>query len=271
MLSAYLERVEYDGAVQPDYATLAALHLAHATHIPFENIDVLLRRPIRLDLDSLQAKLIGARRGGYCFEQNLLFAAVLEEIGFRVTRLAARVRYRAPSLQPRAHMLLLVEADAAHWVADVGYGGEGLLLPIPFEPAGESRQFLWTYRVAPDGDAWAVQSLRDGAWIDLYAFTLEPQELVDYEMASHYVASHPESRLARTLTVQLPSPTVRHIVRNLELVVDRGESVESRSIGDAARLATLLGETFGLRFPGPDGRSQAAALASELFARITPA
>src|SRR5690606_38423902 len=115
-----------------------------ATHIPFENLDVLAGRPIRLDLASLQAKLIGARRGGYCFEQNLLFAAVLAACGFAVTPLAARVRYRTNRVLPRTHMLLRVEVGARRFIADVGFGAEGLLLPVPLEEGRAMRHFAWT-------------------------------------------------------------------------------------------------------------------------------
>src|SRR5574342_262407 len=92
-LDAYLERIGYTGGLKPDLDVLEAIHLAHATHIPFENLDILLKRPIALDLASLQAKLVAARRGGYCFEQNLLFSAVLQRLGFSVTQYAARVIY----------------------------------------------------------------------------------------------------------------------------------------------------------------------------------
>src|SRR5690348_5249377 len=105
-LKPYLAHIEYGGDLKPTVATLRELHLAHATHIPFENLDVLLRRPIQLDLDSIMAKMIGGGRGGYCFEHNTLFAAVLEQIGFRVTRLAGRVRMGAASARPRTHMAL---------------------------------------------------------------------------------------------------------------------------------------------------------------------
>src|SRR5688572_15229707 len=161
-LDAYLKRIEYSGDLRPSAAVLAALHLAHATHIPFENLDVLRGVPIRLDLDSLQAKLVDARRGGYCFEHNLLFSAVLEDLGFAVTRLAARVRQRRSDVAPRTHMLLLVDVDGQTLLADVGFGAEGLLLPVPFGAEEESRQFEWTYRVktCPAGpavrDEWAL-------------------------------------------------------------------------------------------------------------------
>ena len=194
-LDAYFRRIGYAGSRAPSRATLDALHLAHATHIPFENLDILLGRPIRLDLDSLQAKLVAGRRGGYCFEQNRLFAAALEALGFAVTPLAARVRFGATSIRPRTHMTLQVEVDGGRVLADVGFGVYGLLLPVSLEDPGESRQFAWTYRVADDAGLHVLQ-LRDGeAWTNLYAFTLERHFPVDYEMASHYTSTHPSSRV----------------------------------------------------------------------------
>src|SRR3990172_4815095 len=140
-LDAYLERIGYSGSLQPVHAVLESIHLAHATRIPFENLDILLKRPIRLDLACLQAKLVTGRRGGYCFEQNLLFSAVLQRLGFSVTQLAARVLYRSRRKLPRTHILLLVEVEGATWLADVGFGLEGLLLPVPFASGRETRQF----------------------------------------------------------------------------------------------------------------------------------
>lgn len=151
-LDAYCSRIGYAGERTPTAGVLEELHLAHATHIPFENLDILLGKPIRLDLASLQAKLIRGKRGGYCFEQNTLFAAALERIGFRVTRLAARVGAGATRVLPRTHMLLRVEAEEAAWLADVGFGGDGLLRPLPFVPGPECRQYGWTYRLAKEHD-----------------------------------------------------------------------------------------------------------------------
>jgi N-hydroxyarylamine O-acetyltransferase len=163
--SSYLRRIEFEGDLRADLATLDALHLAHATHIPFENLDVLLRRPIRLDLDSLHAKLVGGRRGGYCFEHNLLFAAALEKIGFAVTRLAGRVRYGSTVPRPRTHTLLSVEVDGTRWLADVGFGAEGLLLPVPMADAS-TRQFAWTYRiVGQPGRSLCNRCARQAGWI----------------------------------------------------------------------------------------------------------
>src|SRR5262249_12522387 len=121
-LDAYFARIGYTGERRAAHAVLDAVHLAHATSVPFENLDIFLGRPIRIDLESVQAKLVHARRGGYCFEQNTLFAAVLEQLGFPVTCLAARVRLGASRVLPRTHMVLKVEAEGASWLADVGFG-----------------------------------------------------------------------------------------------------------------------------------------------------
>lgn len=248
-VDAYLQRIGYSGPLQPVPAVLEALHLAHATHIPFENLDILLKRPIRLDLASLQAKLVTGGRGGYCFEQNLLFSAVLRRLGFSVTQHAARVLYRSQRKLPRTHMVLMVDVEGGRWLADVGFGVEGLLLPVPFASGQETRQFAWTYRVVEAHDEWTLQSLRDGSWVDLYSFLLAPCLAVDFEPANHYTATHPDSRFVRTLTVQLPTPGVRYMLRNRELILDRGATVTRRVLADDDELLAVLAEVFELRFP----------------------
>ncbi len=249
-LDRYLARIDYRAPLARDHATLAGLHLAHATHIPFENLDILLGRPIRLDLQSLQDKLVAARRGGYCFEQNLLFAQVLTAIGFPVTMLAARVRYRTTRLLPRTHMLLLVEADDERWIADVGFGGEGLLLPIALRPGTPASQFAWTFRLQQEGAAFVLQAQDREGFHDLYAFTLEPQLAVDYEVANHYVSTHPDSRFVRALAVQLPGPGMRRSLRNRTLAIERGSETETRRLDSDEAILAELAEGFGLTFPG---------------------
>lgn len=248
-LDAYLARLGYDGPREPTAAALDALHLAHATHVPFENLDIHLGRPIRLDLDSLQAKLVRGRRGGYCFEQNTLFAAALEALGFRVTRLAARVRFGATRVTPRTHMLLRVDAAGGPWLADVGFGGEGLLRPLPLVPGEVVRHFAWTYRLTEDAGLWVVQSWHGDDWLDLYAFTLEPQHPIDFEMANHFTSTYPASRFVQTLTVQLPTPAARFVLRGREFSVLRDGAADARAVGDDEDLLRLLAETFGLHFP----------------------
>src|SRR5579872_1213297 len=212
-LEAYFRRVEYGGERQATIRALQDLHLAHATHIPFENLDVMLRRPIRLDLASIESKLVHDKRGGYCYEQNLLFAGVLERLGFSVTLLAARVRFGAQRMLPRTHVALAVGVDGQRWLADLGFGSCGLLTPIPLE-VGQFQQFAWTYRLDRESDLWVLRAPVGGVWQDLYVFTLEPQHPVDFELPNHYVSTHPDSRFVQTLTVQSVAPESRRVLRN---------------------------------------------------------
>lgn len=248
-LDAYLRRIDYRGGLAPTRSTLEALHLAHATHIPFENLDILQGLPIRLDLASLQAKLVGARRGGYCFEQNQLFAAMLENLGFVVTRLAARVRYRTTDVLPRTHMMLLVDIGGQRCVADVGFGATGFLAPVPFGEGEESRQFAWRYRAVDDAGVWVMQASNEADWEDLYAFTLEPQLPVDYEIANYYTSTHPASRFVRTLTAQRLTPEARYTLRGREYIEERGATVTRRTLSDDDEVRALLAGTFGLSVP----------------------
>jgi N-hydroxyarylamine O-acetyltransferase len=248
-LSAYLQRVRYGGALAPTLDVLAALHAAHVTAIPFENLDILLGRPIALDLGTLQAKLVAGRRGGYCFEQNTLFRAVLESLGFRVTSLAARVR-GGDVLRPRTHMILLVEGlESSRHLADVGFGGDGLVYPLPLTAGPES----WTgglgYRLHCEDDLWVLEGNVEGAWSDFYAFTLEPQYPVDFEMANHFTSTYPHSPFVKSLTAQRASPDRRAILRNRDLTLREGGETRTATIRDPEHLLETLALEFGLQFP----------------------
>ena len=250
-LAAYAARIAYTGEFRPNLATLQALHLAHATHIPFENIDVLLGRPPALDVESLERKLVGARRGGYCYEQNTFFAAVLEQVGFRVTPLAARVRWGAPAgtVRPRTHMLLAVDAEGERHIADVGFGGDGLLHPIPLRPGEPARQFAWSYRIVTEGSLYVLQSIRPAGWLDLYSFTLEPQYPVDYQVANWYTATYPTSVFRNMLRVQMPGPEIRLALVNQTVTETTAAGDQETPLSGDAAMMRVLEDRFGLRFP----------------------
>ena len=246
-LGAYLRRIGLAEAPTADLAGLRALHCAHATSIPFENLDIQLGLPIRLDLASLQAKLVARRRGGYCFEHNTLFLAMLKAMGFDVIACEARVRLGAPALLPRTHMLLLARLEGTQWLCDVGFGGEGLLEPVPLDGAAHA-QFLNTYRVAVEGSLRVLQSFHDGAWEDLYAFVPEERFPIDFVMANHYTSTHPDSRFLQTLTAQLAGPEVRRILRNRAYAELRGNQAEGRELAPEQVIPTLR-NVFGLEVP----------------------
>lgn len=243
-LPAYLQRVGLLGAPSPDLAGLQALHQAHSVSIPFENLDIQLGLPIRLDLEHLQAKLVDRRRGGYCFEQNTLFQAVLQALGFRVEAMEARVRLGTTEILPRTHMVLRVRLAEGDFLADVGFGGQGLLHAVPMD-GKPHLAFRDELRVVPEGGLCVLQTRQALSWQDLYAFSPEPCPPIDFELANWYTSTHPGSRFVRTLTAQLPGPERRHILRGLSYTVTTPETAEERTLG-REELVPLLKEVFGL-------------------------
>ena len=251
---AYVARIGFEGTPAPDLDTLRRLHVAHLGRIPFENLDVRLGRPVSLDLEALQTKLVASHRGGYCFEQNTLFAAALRAIGFTVETLEARVRPPGSvTPTPRTHMLLRTVVDRHPWLADVGFGGDGPLLPVPLD--GEpSEQPDGQYRVVQEPDGTHVlRLLRDGSSRDLYAFGLVPALPLDFEVANHFTSTHPRSPFVRTLTVQRSTPEERWILRGRTLTVRSAGSETKREISDA-ELPSLLRARFGIEVSDDDAR-----------------
>jgi len=249
-LGAYLDRVGRPAIGGIDRATLVALHRAHVASIPFENLDVLWKRGIALDTPSLQAKLVTRRRGGYCFEHNRLFALALRELGFDVVSLAARVRYRATRVLPRTHQLLLVTIGGERFVADVGFGGNTLLEPLPLVPGEVVAQHRWRYRLAREDGLHMLQLEASDGYVDLYAFALEPAMPADLEMANWYVSTHPASRFVTTLTVQRATPEARHVLQNLDYTVDRGDGNPRTTRMAREAVPALLRDVFGLDLAG---------------------
>ncbi len=246
-LRGYLRRIGLTEVPQADLAGLRALHFAHATVIPFENLDIQMGLPIRLDLASLQAKLVGQQRGGYCFEHNTLFLAVLRALGFVVIPCEARVRLGVSELRPRTHMLLLVPVAEGQWLCDVGFGSEGLLHPVPMD--GEVHaQFLSRFKVAEEGALRVLQSCHLGTWVDLYSFEPVERHPIDFEVANHYTSTHPDSGFVRTLTAQVTAPDVRRSLRNRAYAEVRGDVVEGRELS-LVEVIPILREVFGIAVP----------------------
>jgi len=188
-LDAYLARVGYPGDLAPTGQTLTGLHRAHVAAIPFENVDIVLGRGTSVDLDSLQAKLVDRRRGGYCYEHGVLFAAVLERLGYSVDRLLARIGDVHQRPRPRSHMCLHVRSDTEQWLADVGFGA-GLLEPLPWPGTGAAQQQGgWTYQlISPHAGSWQVRERLNPDWQVLYTCTDEPQHASDVEVADHFTS-----------------------------------------------------------------------------------
>jgi N-hydroxyarylamine O-acetyltransferase len=187
-LDAYLERIGLRGRPSVD-----EVHRAHITSIPFENLDPHRGVPVSLAVEDLERKLVTGRRGGYCYEQNLLLKAALEALGAEVDLFLARVRFGAPAgvMRPRSHLVLGVRAEGVSWHADAGFGSASLFEPLPFGPGAAHEQSGWRFRVVEDGAEFVLQLAKGEAWVDLYGFIPEPVPLVDVETSNWFSCTHP--------------------------------------------------------------------------------
>jgi N-hydroxyarylamine O-acetyltransferase len=248
-LAAYLARIGYVGQVSADRETLRAVHRAHATTIPFENLDIQLGLTIGLGIDALEKKMVRERRGGYCFEQNSLLLAALGAIGFDAMPCEARVFDSGPAITPRTHMLIVVSVEGAEWLCDVGFGGTTPLEPVPLAET-TVEQGGGRYRVAPRGPDLALVADEGDGWQDQYLFERSPRHPIDFEVANWYTSTHPESRFVRTLTAQLRTTTGWKILRNLHWTSRPGPDggVENREIA-RADLERVLAAEFDLHVP----------------------
>lgn len=265
-VDAYLARIGCAAPARPDLAALKILHRAHVAAIPFENLDIQMGLPIDLDADALQASLVRRRRGGYCFQQNGLFRHVLTALGFSPRGCEGRVRLDAgTTIRPRTHMVLLVPFEGRLFLADVGFGANGLVEPVELGAAPVAQEG-WMYRTRPEGRRHVLQRAGTEAWEDLYVFGEDDVPDIDYVTGNWYTSTHPESGFVRSLTVQRTVEGRRHIVRNLTYSVSENGQWRSRELA-RGELVPLLRQTFGLDLPddarfvaidGPPGASRPA-------------
>jgi len=255
-LDAYFRRIAYRGERAPTLPTLRALQSQHLLAIAFENLDALAGRVVRLDVESLQLKLVEAGRGGYCFEHNLLFLHVLRELGFTVTALAARVMWERPAdmLGPRTHMLLLVDLDEGRYLCDVGFGGLTPTGPLHLTPGTEQATPHETFRVWEEASEFVVQARVRGQWKPLYRFDLQAQRQVDIEVLNFYVAEHVDSPMRGRLIATRVAPDRRLALRNSTLTVYHLDGrQEQRELATADELRDALGKQFGIAVPVDTG------------------
>jgi N-hydroxyarylamine O-acetyltransferase len=256
-LEKYFRRIRYKGAAKADFATLAALHAAHVDAIPFEGIDPLLGRPVKLDLPTLQGKLIDSQRGGYCFEQNALFNAVLEAIGFKVTGLGGRVRWMSPPeapLGPRTHMFLKVDLPGGGaYLADVGFGVCLLDAPLRFETDIEQATAMGTFRLSETDGLFTLSAKRPNDYRAMYAFNFEPQIPADYEVGNWYTSTNPKALFRNMLIMERLAPDRRHKLINRRYVIEGrdGEMTQETLLENAGALGRVLSEVFGVTPPAP--------------------
>jgi len=261
-IDSYLERIGYDGpdSAPPTLETLRRLQLCHACSIPFENLDVLLGRPIDLSTQGIYEKLISSNRGGYCFEQNGLMLKVLERLGYEAIGLSARVIFSAinGAMPARTHLFTRVMLDGVPWLVDVGVGGFTPSEPLrmdtqcPQETLHDTRRIIRSEEPSPDGFGhWFHQVLIGDEWKSVYEFTGEQMLGIDREVGNWWTSASPESTFRDKIMVAMAtSDGSRHSLATRKYTHRlNGEPIESIEIETSKQLLDLLDQRFGLRFP----------------------
>ncbi len=251
-LDAYFARIGYSGPHDATLATLARLHELHPAAIPFETLAAFVNEAPSLDLANIQAKLVKGGRGGWCFEQNLLFQEVLTSLGFEVKRLAARVRWNVPPnvVTPRSHCLMQVTIASERYVADVGFGGLVLTGPLRLVHGVEQATPHEPQRILEEGGIHLMQAKVAGEWQTLYTFELNEAQVADYEVSNWYLSNFPQSHFVTTVVAARSLPGVRHVLRgNRYQVHHMAGSSERRFLTSVKDLLEVLEGPLGIRVP----------------------
>ena len=254
-LNAYFERIGFAGSIAPSLATLELLHALHPAAIPFENLSPLLGLPVALDQQSLEKKLLGEKRGGYCFEHNMLLKRMLAELDYPVRGLAAKVLWNDPeAIKERPdHMLVAVDINAATYIADVGFGGLTLTAPLRLRADVEQQTPHETYRLTGGEPDWRLEVKLGDEWRVLYSFTTQEWADADYEPLNAVLAGDPASPFTRQLRVALSPKGQRIRLFNNRLTIEplEGEP-EQRLLTSVVEMREVLSVTFGLGLPVAD-------------------
>jgi N-hydroxyarylamine O-acetyltransferase len=249
-VEAYLRRIEYDGLRAPSASTLRKLHRQHLFTVPFENLDIALGVPIRLDPDALFDKIVTRKRGGFCYELNGLFCLLLRELGFPVEMLSARVRSADGSFSREFdHMLLKVTLKGS-WIADVGFG-DSSLDPVPTRAAGASQGEGLEFAVrASNGTGDLVRRQQDGGYIPDYRFTEVPRQLADFSEMCLFHQTSPESHFTQKRVCTKALPDGRITISGMRLIETRDGVRRESALNSEEELRNCLSKQFGIEFVG---------------------
>ena len=249
-LDAYVRRIGFSGAPAPTRECLDTLIRCHAAAIPFENIEVLARRVPKLDVASLQDKMVRQRRGGYCFEQNTLFRAVLRRIGFEAHAMEARIRSGVPAdvITARTHLATRVVLDGVDHLVDVGCSTVAPLAPLTLTDRADQAASTGLYRLVDVDDELLLQTRTVDGWVDCYQLMPSAPHAIDCEMGNWFVATHPKSMLAHNLLLGRAIEGGRLRLFNHRLSTFRPQSAApvEQTLQTRAEFADALADGFGL-------------------------
>jgi N-hydroxyarylamine O-acetyltransferase len=252
-ISQYLDRIGLAEVPAVNSEGLQKVHAAQAFSVPFENMDVYLGRTIALAPEHLYTKLIRQRRGGYCFELNGLLYLALKTMGFTVRQLLARVLYGLEIPSAHTHEVLVVTIDGNEWLADVGFGGPGLCLPVPLVADQVFEQYGERYRLIrnPKYGMMLQREIDDKSYLDLYCFQLDELTLeTDIEMANHYTSTWPQSIFRLHRMCALRKPWGRVTLLDSELTYYRDGQSTKDILPEGPPFFAALSDNFGINLDG---------------------
>jgi len=246
-MAAYLERIGYCGSLTPDAETLRNIHRAHLFEVPFENLDIGWGREIRVDQEAFVRKIVEHHRGGFCYELNGAFAALLQALGFTVTLLSARVPCADGSLGPEFdHLTLRVDLDEP-WLADVGFG-DCFVDPLRLRIGLELEQRGKWFRIVEAGDSLRLERREaEARWRTEYLFSLKPRRLGEFAEMCHYHQTSPQSPFTRKRVCSRATPEGRITLSDMKLITTSNGSREERVLGSEAEWRKALADRFGVR------------------------
>jgi N-hydroxyarylamine O-acetyltransferase len=243
---SYLDRIAYHGSLTPSAETLRAIHRAHLLTVPFENLDIGLGHRIVVDEAASLRKIIEFYRGGFCYELNGAFAALLRTMGFPVTLLSARVAGEGDRESPEFdHLTLRVDLEEP-WLADVGFG-ELFLEPLRMQPGAMQSDPAGAFRLKEFGDRLQLEKAEcDGRWKPQYSFTLEPRSLEDFAARCIYHQTSPDSHFMQNRICTRATPEGRVTLSELKLITTRNDHREERLLASEEERQRVLREQFGI-------------------------
>lgn len=254
-LADYFARIGFQEEAKPSLYCLERLHYLHPQAIPFENLNPFLGTPVCLDAESLWQKLVYEGRGGYCFEQNLLFGAVLRKLGFQVTSLASRVLWQLPAgkIMPRDHMILLVSLEGVDWLVDVGWGGNTVTKPLRLNESEIQITSHERFLLRKKDELYVLSIEIQGRWEEMHEFGTAEFLLPDYEVISWYLCNHPESLFVNHLMAARTLPTGRITLKNSQYSRHSLDGVTEKIILKSTdELEYVLREEFKIQLPNCD-------------------
>lgn len=247
-IEAYLKRINYSGSLEPTAGTLRNLHVAHLLTVPFENLSIHAGEPIVLEDNALFSKIVERSRGGFCYEANGLFAALLRALGFEVAMLAAGVAKSQGGFGPRFDHMTLMVTLSDRWLADVGFG-DSFLEPLLLDSRDEQVQGTRAFRIVDDGNHLIMMRRNPGAdWEPQYRFTLQPYTFADYQEMCHFHQTSPDSHFTKGRICSRATEDGRISLSEMRLITTIGPQQlrNERTLSDQEEYNRILRDQFGI-------------------------